>query len=54
VTNLDNNTNINTIANNNTITSCYSCDCGLPALPPHVVIKGYRDLTPPKNIKMGR
>ncbi len=41
----DNNTNIITIANNNTITSCYSCDCGLPALPPQVIIKGYKRLT---------
>ncbi len=50
----DNNTNIITIANNNTITSCYSCDCGLPALPPQVVIKGSRDLTPPKKYKNGQ
>ncbi len=26
-------------------------DCGLPALPPQVVIKGYENLTPPKKYK---
>jgi hypothetical protein len=44
VTNLD----------NNTITSCYSCDCGLPAMPPQVFIKRYMDLTPPKRYKNGQ
>jgi hypothetical protein len=29
-------------------------DCGLPALPPQVVIKGYKSLTPPKKYKNGQ
>jgi hypothetical protein len=37
----------------NTITSFYSYDCGLPALPPQVFIEGYRVLTPPKIYKNG-
>jgi hypothetical protein len=37
----------------NTITSVYSYDCGLPALPPQVFIEGYRVLTPPKIYKNG-
>jgi hypothetical protein len=44
VTNLD----------NNTITSCYSCYCGLPAMPPQVVIKRSKNLTPPKRYKNGQ
>ncbi len=35
------------------VTSCYSCDCGLPALPPQVIIRGY-NLFYPKKYKNGQ
>jgi hypothetical protein len=38
----------------NTNTSCNSCDCGTPALPPQVVIKEYEYFKPPKKFKNGQ